>query len=236
MLERRASGPELMDGPGFGYQEVVETFRFLEPVNCWFGGIRPELSFFRRESRNWDRDRTYRILDAGCGVGDVPVALAEWSRRKGYRIRVDGVDKHPIIVELARRKCQDYPEISLFCQDVLKLKGKTYDYVHASQFLHLFPDEKVTHVLRHLLTMCQHRLVINDLVRAPLAYLATYLFTLWSSPVFRHDARISVKRGFKIGELERLLKDDGFRAFRLEKHFFFRFLLIVDKELFDSTA
>ena len=86
LLERRASGPELMDGPDFGHDEVVDTFRFLVPVNRWFGGIQPALSFFRRESRGWDRHKTYRLLDVGCGAGDVPIALIRWSRRSGYRV------------------------------------------------------------------------------------------------------------------------------------------------------
>ncbi len=230
MLERRTSEAELMDGPDFGRQEVIDTFRFLEPVNRWFGGIQPVLSFFGRESRTWDRRRTYRLLDVGCGIGDVPLALVRWGRRKGYRLQVEGLDLHPIIVELARQKCQAYPEISISCQDALRFDGQGYDYVHASQFIHHFPNQEVPRVLRRLLGMCERKLVINDLVRAPLAYLATWLFTLIGSPVFRHDARISVKRGFTRRELERLLRDGGFRGFRLEGHFFYRFLLIVDKE------
>ncbi len=230
MLERRTSEAELMDGLDFGRQEVEDTFRFLEPVNRWLGGIRPVLSFFGRESRNWERRQTYRLLDVGCGIGDVPIALVRWGRRKGYRLQVEGLDIHPIIVELARQKCQDYPEISISCQDALHFDGQGYDYVHASLFIHHFPDEEVPHVLRHLLGMCQRKLVINDLVRAPLAYLAAWLFTLTGSPAFRHDARVSIKRGFTLVELERLLRDDGFRDFRLEWHFFYRFLLIMNKK------
>ncbi len=227
MLEQRATGPEWLDGPDFGVQEALGTFRFLVPVNRWLGGVRPELSFFRRESRTWDHHRTYRILDAGCGIGDVPIALARWARHAGYSIQIDAIDKHPVIVELAREKCQEYPEIALSCQDALTLEGTSYDYAHASQFIHHFPDEKVVPVLKHLLSMCRHKVVINDLVRARLAYVSTWLFTLWTSPVFRHDARISVSRGFKMDELEQLLIGGGLRNFSLERHFFYRFLLII---------
>ena len=71
--------------------------------------------------------------------------------------------------------------------------------------------------------------MVNDLVRAPLAYLSTWLFTLWTSPVFRHDARMSVRRGFRADELEGLLRDGGLYDFTLEKHFFYRVLLIVNQ-------
>jgi 2-polyprenyl-3-methyl-5-hydroxy-6-metoxy-1,4-benzoquinol methylase len=218
-----------MDGPDFGHDEVVDTFRFLVPVNRWFGGVQPGLSFFRRESQTWDRQRTYRILDAGCGIGDVAVALARWARRRGYRIQVDGVDWHPTVIELGRQNCRDYPEIYLCHGDVQELQGATYDYVHASQFIHHFPDGEFVPLLRHFLTLCKGRVVVNDLVRAPLAYLATWLFTLGATPVFRHDARLSVKRGFRMDEVRSLLREGGLHNYRLEWHFFFRFLLVLDQ-------
>ena len=229
MLEQRASGPELMDGPDFGPEEIAGTFRYLIPVNYLFGGIRPALSFFRRESRTWSREKTYRILDAGCGVGDAAKAFVRWARLNGYRLQIYGVDQHPLIVKVGRQKCQAYPEIMLACQDVLQLEGATYDYVHASQFIHHFPDEEVVPVLRRLLALSRHKVVINDLVRAPLHYLATWFLTLWTSPVFRHDARMSVSRGFRIEEVRGLLRDSGLDNYELERHFLYRFLLIVGK-------
>ena len=229
MLERRAPGPELMDGPEFGFGEAADTFRFLVPVNRWFGGIRPLVSFFERESRTWDHSATYLLLDAGGGVGDVAVALVRWARQNGHRIRVNLVDKDPSAIELASEACRDYPEITVTCRDVLELRHQECDYVYASQFLHHFADEEVVPVLRQLLGMCRRKVVVNDLVRAPLAYLGTWFLTLGTSPVFRHDARMSVRRGFRVSELEGLLRDGGLGDLILEKHFFYRFLLIVSQ-------
>lgn len=229
MLDRRATGPELMDGSGFDEQQVADTFRYLVPVNRLFGGIRPALSFFGRESRTWDRSQTYRILDVGCGAGDLAIALAKWARRGGCQVQIDAVDSHPAVVRLARQRCQAYPEIVVSRREALHLQGAGHHYVHASQFLHHFPDEQVVPLLVHLLGLCQHKLVVSDLVRSPLAYLATWVFTLVASPVFRHDARLSVKRGFKHTEVEDLLRDGGFSDFCLESHFFYRFLLIMNK-------
>jgi SAM-dependent methyltransferase len=228
MLEERASGPELMDLPGFGLEEAQQAFKLLVPVNRLFGGIRPQLSFFRRESRRWDPEITYRILDVGCGIGDVAIAFVRWARRAGYQIEVDCIDKNPAIADLAAENCRAYPEISVACRDVMDLHDLDYDYVHASQFVHHFPDEEVAPLLSHLLALCQSRVVVCDLVRAPLAYASTWLFTVFSTHVFRNDARISVKRGFKLEELERLLARAGLRNYRLEKHFWYRFLLVVE--------
>lgn len=230
MLQRRASELEWMDGPDFGPPLVAGTFRFLEPVNRLLGGHRPMLGFFRRECRAWDRQQTYHLLDVGCGAGDVPLALARWGRRAGYRLEIEGLDHNPPTVDLARQKCRPYPEISLVCADALSWHGHEYDYVLASQFLHHFPDEQVPSVLRLLLGMSRRKVVINDLVRAPLAYMATWLFTLVASPVFRHDGRISVRRGFTLVELQRLLRGNNLPPFRLDRHFFYRFQLVLEKD------
>jgi SAM-dependent methyltransferase len=228
MLEQRAADElEWLDRPDFGPQETRGTFRYLVPVNRWLGGIQPVLSFLRRESRTWNHHSTYRFLDVGCGAGDVPVALVRWSRRRGYRILVHAIDKHADVVALARQRCQGFPEISVSRQDVFHLDGQTYDYVHASQFIHHFPSPEVPSVLRFLLRLSGRKLVVSDLVRAPLHYLSAWVFTLVSSPVFRHDARLSIRRGFTLNELNRLLEKGGFVSFSLERHFFYRFLLIM---------
>jgi SAM-dependent methyltransferase len=230
VLEERASELEWMDGPDFGPREVRDSFQFILPVNRWLGGVQPLLSFLRRESRTWEQGTVYRVLDAGCGVGDVPVAVVRWARRRGYRVQVDAVDRHPLTVDLARQRCRDYPEISVFCQDVLHLDGQKYDYVHAAQFLHHFPNQEVVSVLKHLSGMARRKLVINDLVRAPVNYLAAWVVTLFYSPVTRHDARLSVRRGFTFSELRGFIERGGFSDFYLRWHFFYRFLLIVNAE------
>ena len=88
-------------------------------------------------------------------------------------------------------------------------------------------DPEVPPVLVFLLGLSERKLVVSDLVRAPLHYLSAWVFTLFSSPVFRHDARLSIRRGFTLDELEGLLDKGGFANFSLERHFFYRFLLIM---------
>jgi 2-polyprenyl-3-methyl-5-hydroxy-6-metoxy-1,4-benzoquinol methylase len=246
VLSRRAVVSERMDAPDFSRQEVIDTFQFIGPVNRWFGGHRPLLSFFARESNNWSRDQTYRVVDVGCGAGDIPVALVRWARQRGFRLQVHAIDHHPETVRLAQQTCRAYPEIVVSQRDMADLRGENADYVLASMFLHHFRDDDVPAVLTRLLAQCRDakthtgtpsgflkdgpKVVINDLLRTPLAYAGTWLFSLVASPVFRHDARLSVRKGFTIPELHRLLALTGLRHYRLETHFFYRFLLVLYKE------
>ena len=145
-------------------------------------------------------------------------------------LRIDGVDKHGATVDLARQRCRNYQEISVFRQDIFCSNGQRYDYVHASQFLHHFSDKEVSSIVSHLLDMSERKLVISDLVRASMHYLSAWVFTLFAFPVFRHDARLSIRRGFRPEELGRLLQSGGLSDFCMERHFFYRFLLIVDQK------
>lgn len=234
MLKERARGQEWLDADDLTPEVVHQTFDMLPSVNRWFGGVRPVLSFFRRESRTWAPGQVVHVLDVGCGIGDVAVALVRWARREGHSLHIHGIDRHPLIVQLAQETCQDYPEIEITCANVLTLElpegGQLYDYVHASQVVHHFPNEEVVPLLRHMLSLCRRKVVINDLMRDPVAYAATWIFGLFGPPVFRHDSRLSVRRGFRLDELRRLLLAGGLRWFAVEKHFFYRFVLILDQD------
>jgi hypothetical protein len=47
--------------------------------------------------------------------------------------------------------------------------------------------------------------------------------------VFRHDARLSVRRGFRVGELRSLLREGGLSDFSIKRRFFYRILLVLSK-------
>ena len=82
-----------------------------------------------------------------------------------------------------------------------------------------------THDLANRLTA----LANSKAQRTTLAYLATWLFTLFGTPVFRHDARLSVRRGFRVGELRSLLREGGLSDFSIKRRFFYRILLVLSK-------
>jgi hypothetical protein len=80
----------------------------------------------------------------------------------------------------------------------------------------------------------RHKVVVSDLVRAPPHYMGTWFLTLWTSDVSRYDARMSIRRGFRVDELRALLRAGGLDDYELERHFLYRFLLILDKGRFPS--
>ncbi len=72
----RVSALELMDDPEVDPGELAANFNDIERVNAWFGGARPVVrEVFARPVR--------RLLDVGCGSGDIARALLAEARRRG---------------------------------------------------------------------------------------------------------------------------------------------------------
>ena len=88
--------------------------------------------------------------------------------------------------------------------------------------------QTVVSVLKHLLGLAKRKVVINDLLRAPLHYWSAWVLGLVSSPVFRHDSRLSIRRGFTFAELDEFLRLGGIHHYSLKPYFFYRFLLCIN--------
>jgi hypothetical protein len=75
----------------------------------------------------------------------------------------------------------------------------------ASMCFHHFSDAQILTLLRRLHGFVLNSVLINDLRRSRLAYLAARLLLVTTPAEVRHDALLSIRRGFKISELRSLL-------------------------------
>ena len=87
---KRVDTPELMDTTPVPPDEMARTFNFLEFINSWFGGNGVMLRKLEAWSATWAPGHEITILDAGTGSADIPVAIAAWARRRGFRVRITG--------------------------------------------------------------------------------------------------------------------------------------------------
>jgi hypothetical protein len=74
-------------------------------------------------------------------------------------------------------------------------------------------------------------IVINDLHRHPIAYhsikILTRLFA--KSPLIRHDAPLSVARGFSREELDKIMQKAGITSYTISWRWAWRWLVIIRK-------
>src|SRR5437867_2817278 len=112
-----ADEPELMDRPQPVTRELETDLENLQQINRRFGSY----GLVRHFLRGWIKPgRTWRVLDLATGAGDIPRMMADWARALGIALKIDAVDIHPAILEIAKRSSAKYPEIAFIRADALK--------------------------------------------------------------------------------------------------------------------
>lgn len=214
---RRQMVAERMDEPGVPRRELAEALRFIRGVNRRLGGSAALVRHLAQWSAGWTSGTTVELLDVATGSADIPVAAVRWARGRGIDLRVTGVDIHETTLELAREHVEANPDvrdaIRLVREDAFELESGfgrgAFDYAHAGMFLHHLEDGDCVRVLRQMSEVSRRGLVWNDLVRSRIAEAGIRVLTLGAPAMVRHDAVVSVRKGFTRAEVLSLARAAG---------------------------
>jgi len=203
-LATRADRVELLDSGCLSLPEVEQNLVDLARLNRLPGGTAASLDAIRRLVGT---RRDARILDAGTGQADMPIAFA----RQGWR--TVALDPNPDVLLIARRATASEPAIDVVEGDVrgLPFADGAFDVSHCSLLVHhLEPGEAVA-ALRELGRVARLGVVVNDLRRGLLPMAATWVTVtaLGRSRVTRRDGMASVQRAYTLAELDDLLAQAG---------------------------
>lgn len=228
-LKRREHADELLDAPSHDMAELEQSLGHVASVNRWLGGV---AAITRYVKPLCARQSEVRLLDVATGSADIPLRIAQWARRRHHRVRIVASDIHPQMLELARRRCRDYPEITVEPANALELPYETesFDASLLSLALHHFEGGQQTRVLREMARVSKRLVLVNDLERTRLNYVGARLLALtyWhGNRLTRHDGPLSVLRSFTRAELQAIGRNAGLGD-RVERHFFQRIVLIGD--------
>lgn len=231
-LASRRREPEWMDSPDVDPAMLESGLRFIRRVNNWLGYTRATLSVFDRFSRSWRPGETIRVIDLATGSADVPMALADWARRRRFSLEIVGVDLHERTCAIARRRTLGYPGVRIIRADVLNdlpFDRGSFDYAMSSMFLHHLDDDQIAGVLRLMDRVARRGVLIADLLRRRRAYRWIRLLTLASNPMLRHDACVSVAQAFSEAEVVDLARRAELPYLNYTEHFGHRFVLAGEK-------
>ncbi len=224
----RSNEEELMDDLECEGPVVDQTLRELNTINTLLGGNQISVNAFKKTASQMNGE--IRLVDVGCGGGDILKVLAKWCRKQGLTASFIGVDANPNIIRYAAQNCREYPEISFRCVNILDKGFYEIDFnvVHACLFTHHFSTQQLIRLFERLQSLDNVRVLVNDLHRHPLAYHSIKILTrLFSkSEMVRYDAAVSVLRGFKKRELVEILKEANVTSFSLKWAWAFRWKLI----------
>ncbi|MBU3662383.1 MAG: methyltransferase domain-containing protein [Bacteroidetes bacterium] len=226
-MKNRSYEAELLDADNIPQKDLYLNLKELNNINTLLGGHNITLKGIA--AFNLKLNKTYHLLDIGCGGGDNLRVIADWGRRKGLQLQLTGVDLKTDCINYAKEHCKAYPEIHFICSDYKDLlnQNTTYDIIFTALFCHHFKEEDLSILFRYKQQHANLGFFINDLHRHPLAYYSIkFLTALFSkSYLVKNDAGLSVKRGFSKTELLQLLKT--FTNLEVKWMWAFRWLVIV---------
>lgn len=173
--------------------------------------------------------RPLRVLDVACGAGDLCIALHRRAARDGMRLELNGVDISSQALQFARKRAEGAEaKVHFFQQDVLcgDLPAD-YDVVFSSLFLHHLTEEQAVSLLKRMARAARKLLLINDLARSRLGWIAAYLVTrlVTTSDVVHMDGPRSVEGAFTSKEAFNLANRAGLQNATVVRRWPFRFLL-----------
>ncbi|WP_430467150.1 methyltransferase domain-containing protein [Winogradskyella ouciana] len=184
-----------------------DTLDKLGNINKWLGGNRVTLNGIIQLLKNQPKNKTYTIIDLGCGHGDILRQVAKYGRKHQYSFRLIGIDANQDAIAYATELSSEYPNITFKSIDIFSDQFETlnFDIALTTLFLHHFKEEEIKKLLKKLYANANIGLVINDLQRSKLAYgLFKLLGLVITNQMIKQDGLTSILRAFKREELEEI--------------------------------
>jgi ubiquinone/menaquinone biosynthesis C-methylase UbiE len=207
----RVEAAELLDTPGQHAALVAANLADIARVNRLLGGAWLTQRALTTLLTNTRPAAPLTLLDVGTGTADIPQALLPWLEQCFGSVRVIASDLSPQIVGIAQG--QVAPALRLLAADGLRLPfaDASCDVVACSLTLHHFAPADAVALLREMRRVARRGVVVNDLVRGRIFYLAALTLGRLASgnPLTRHDGPLSVRRAYTSAELRALLRQAG---------------------------
>ncbi|MBO6879329.1 MAG: methyltransferase domain-containing protein [Winogradskyella sp.] len=203
----RSNKTELMDDFSLKGELLRDTLDKLGNINKWLGGNRVTLDGIIQLLKNQPKNKTYTIIDLGCGHGDILRQVAKYGRKHQYSFRLIGIDANQDAIAYATELSSEYPNITFKSIDIFSDQFETlnFDIALTTLFLHHFKEEEIKKLIKKLYANANIGLVINDLQRSKLAYgLFKLLGLVITNQMIKQDGLTSILRAFKREELEEI--------------------------------
>jgi SAM-dependent methyltransferase len=231
LVPKRSLTPEWMDRADNSQQDLEGALKDIRKVNRFLRGSKILIDALRPCLEKQRDGETLTILDVGTGGGDLPIDIVHEARAMGKRVRITAVEKDATTAAYAKAETRPYAEIEVEHADATQLPypPESFDVVIASLFLHHFGDEQAARLLRNFRALARRAVLINDLRRhlIPWAVIGVAAHVTGRHAMFRHDAPLSVLRGFTTSELRHAAKEAGVPRATLVRRFPYRLLMTL---------
>jgi 2-polyprenyl-3-methyl-5-hydroxy-6-metoxy-1,4-benzoquinol methylase len=228
MLHHRSYDKELLDAPDIPRKDLYQNLAELDIINTYLGGHNVSLLGIKKVLKQLNQPEI-KILDIGCGGGDNLRAIEKKIKQQSVSLVLKGVDLKKDCIEYAQSKMNAASSTRFECCDYRESIDKEWlDIVHAALFFHHFEEKEIISFIKTVSSKKRY-IIINDLERNPIAYFAIKILTkiFSKSYLVKHDAPLSVARGFKKIEWEKMIKEAGIKNYKISNRWAFRHLIII---------
>jgi 2-polyprenyl-3-methyl-5-hydroxy-6-metoxy-1,4-benzoquinol methylase len=226
----RSDAPETMDDFQMEGEILRDALDKIASINQLLGGNKVTLEGIKNLIKDQSATTPIRILDIGCGNGDMLRSLADYAKQRNLNFILVGIDANNFTITHARSLSASYANITYECVDIFDelTEPVVADIVLCTLTLHHFKDDEIIKLLQHY-SHAQLGIVINDLQRSALAY---YLFTALCfvfrlNKMSREDGLVSILRGFKKADLESYSNKLKLKKFQITWKWAFRYQWII---------
>ena len=226
LLKKRSYKKELLDGDGIPFEDIKENMQELNTINTLLGGHAITLKGFKTLIGD---HKKITVCEIGCGGGDNLAAIVKWGRKQGIEVNCIGIDLKIECIDVASKLPGLQGISSWIAHDYAGIKFDSKPgIIFSSLFCHHFTNEALVKQLQWMQANSTIGFFINDLHRNLIAYtsirILTQLFSL--SYLVKHDAPLSVARGFLKKEWMILCDQAGIRHPQIQWEWAFRHLII----------
>ena len=225
----RSNAPETMDDFAMEGEILRDALDKIAKINQLLGGNKITIDGVKLLLKNKPKQFPIRIIDIGCGNGDMLRALSDYGIKNGLNFSLIGIDANNFTVEYAKKLSITYPNISYECKDIFEDLTIECDIMLCTLTLHHFKDKEIINLLSNIKQQAKVGIVINDLHRSALAYylFKALCFVFNLNEMSREDGLISILRGFKKGDLLAYSKVLEAKSFSVKWKWAFRYQWII---------
>jgi SAM-dependent methyltransferase len=214
-FSQRAELEEQMDGP-CSYEELRDCLRHLAWVNRLTRAHRPVMLWVEGVARSVQSQHPpLKIVDVGCGYGDMLRGIERWAGRRGVAVELVGVDVNANAVRVAREATGAASRITWVPGDVCVCpEAAGADLVTATGMMHHLPEAEIARLLEWMEGTARVGWFIVDLHRKPAPY---HVFDVamrgpWWHRFIRPDGLRSIRRSFLEEDWRRMCSAAGLDA------------------------
>lgn len=223
LSERNAELRELMDDPSCDPVRLANTYTWFSRLNPWLA--RWSSLYHSHVRPAMPPDRPARILDIGCGGGDLLRLIHDLAQKDGQSIELTGIDPDERAIQYARQTAfADRVTLLPVSSQQLVEEGRTFDIVLSNHVLHHLDSQELTSLMADSVALSNGMVLHNDICRDDVAWLAYWPVAI--IPAFNSflltDGLRSIRRAWSPEELAALLPP----VWTIERAFPFRTLLV----------